>query len=121
MKQSKKLPCQRLLINIISLVKDAIGVDAELKPFVERVVAKFKKWIFRHNAQRKTAFTQKQTTWLKLIKDHIAASCFIERDDFDYSPFSDCEGLQKVWGLFNSEAKNELDSLMAEMNQELIA
>ncbi|GEK10079.1 type I restriction-modification enzyme R subunit C-terminal domain-containing protein [Pseudoalteromonas peptidolytica] len=121
MKQSKKLACQRLLINIISLIRDAIGVDAELKPFVEQAFAKFKKWIFRHNAQRKTAFTKEQTSWLRLIKDHIAASCSIERDDFDYSPFSDRGGLQKAWGLFNTETKNELDSLMAEMNQELLA
>lgn len=105
MKQSKRLACQRLLINIISLVKDAIGVDAELKPFVERVVAKFKKWIFRHNTQRKTAFTKEQTSWLRLIKDYIAASCSIERDDFDYSPFSDRESLHKAWGLLTPKLK----------------
>jgi len=121
MKQSKKLACQRLLINMSSLIRDAINVDAELKPFAERVVAKLKKWIFRHNAQRKTAFTEEQTTWLRLIKDHIAASCFTERDDFDCSPLSDRGGLQKAWGVFNTETKNELDSLMAEMNQELLA
>ena len=119
--KGKKANTQRQLTDIISLVKYAIGLEAELKPFAEQVDAKFKKWIFRHNAQRKTAFTEEQTTWLRLIKDHIAASCSIERDDFDYSPFSDRGGLQKAWGLFNSEAKNELDSLMAEMNQELIA
>ncbi|TMO84843.1 type I restriction-modification enzyme R subunit C-terminal domain-containing protein [Pseudoalteromonas spongiae] len=119
--KGKKVNTQRQLTDIISLVKYAIGLEAELKPFAEQVDAKFKKWIFRHNAQRKTAFTEEQTTWLRLIKDHIAASCSIERDDFDYSPFSDRGGLQKAWGLFNTEAKNELDSLMAEMNQELIA
>jgi len=119
--KGKKANTQRQLTDIISLVKYAIGLEAELKPFAEQVDAKFKKWIFRHNAQRKTAFTEEQTTWLRLIKDHIAASCSVERDDFDYSPFSDRGGLQKAWGLFNTEAKNELDNLMAEMNQELIA
>ena len=119
--KGKKANTQRQLTDIISLVKYAVGLEEELKPFAEQVDAKFKKWIFRHNAQRKTAFTEEQTTWLRLIKDHIAASCFIERDDFDYSPFSDRGGLQKAWGLFNTEATNELDSLMAEMNQELIA
>lgn len=64
---------------------------------------------------------------LRLIKDHIAANCAIERDDFDHSPFSDHGGLQKVWGLFSvsnsnsSGQDNELDSLLVEMNQELIA
>lgn len=64
---------------------------------------------------------------LRLIKDHIAANCAIERGDLDYSPFSDRGGLQKAWGLFavsnsnSSGPNNELDSLLAEMNQELIA
>ncbi|RYV04118.1 restriction endonuclease subunit R [Shewanella sp. OPT22] len=120
-KKNKKANTQRQLTDIISLIKFAIGLDEELKPFAEHIDSKFKKWIFRHNAQRKTAFTEEQTNWLRLIKDHIAASCFIERDDFDYIPFSDHGGLQKVWGLFSSENNNELDSLMAEMNQELIA
>jgi len=112
---------QKQLTDIISLIKFAIGLDTELKPFAEQVDAKFKKWIFRHNAQRSTAFTEQQTQWLRLIKDHITASCNIEKDDFDYSPFSDHGGLQKVWGVFNKGDNNELDSLLTEMNQELIA
>ncbi|MCI2282449.1 hypothetical protein L3081_02365 [Colwellia sp. MSW7] len=119
--KKKKNNSQRQLTDIISLIKFAVGLDSELKPFAEQVDAKFKKWIFRHNARRSTAFTEQQTQWLRLIKDHITASCTIEHGDFDYSPFSDHGGLQKVWGLFTNENKNELDSLMAEMNQELIA
>jgi type I restriction enzyme R subunit len=122
----KKANSQRQLTDIISLIRFALGLDGELKPFAEQVDAKFKKWIFRHNAQRSTAFTEQQMQWLRLIKDHIAASCAIDRDDFDYSPFSNNGGLQKAWALFTvgSEGqgeKNELDSLLAEMNQELIA
>ncbi|WP_277871286.1 type I restriction-modification enzyme R subunit C-terminal domain-containing protein, partial [Vibrio sp. 10N.261.55.A7] len=123
----KKIDTKRQLTDIISLIRFAIGLDTELKPFAEQVDAKFKDWIFRHNAQRSTAFTEQQTQWLRLIKDHISASCFIERDDFDYSPFSDHGGLQKAWGQFvvnnasNNGQDNELDSLLAEMNQELIA
>lgn len=120
-RNQKKAPTKRQLTDIISLIKFSLGLDAELKPFAEQVDAKFKKWIFRHNAQRSTAFTEQQTQWLRLIKDHISASCFIERDDFDYSPFSDHGGLQKAWGLFNNGDRNELYSLLAEMNQELIA
>ncbi|WP_220496060.1 type I restriction-modification enzyme R subunit C-terminal domain-containing protein [Pseudoalteromonas sp. SG41-5] len=64
---------------------------------------------------------------LRLIKDHIAAICAIELDDFGYSLFSDHGGLQKAWGLFAVSSSNscgqnnELDSLLAEINQELIA
>lgn len=65
---------KRQLTDIIALVKFAIGLEEDLKPFVDQVNNKFKQWIFRHNAQRKTAFTQEQTEWLRLIKDHISAS-----------------------------------------------
>jgi len=108
---------KRQLTDIIALVRFALGQDNELKPFSEQVDSRFKKWIFRHNAQRKTAFTPEQTEWLRLIKDHIAASCSVARDDFDYSPFADKGGLQKVWGLFGKE----LDDVLDEMNQELVA
>lgn len=115
--QTKGQNQKRQLTDIIALVKFAAGLDDELKPFAEQVDAKFKQWIFRHNAQRKTSFTQDQTEWLRLIKDHIAASAGIGRDDFDYNPFADKGGLQKAWGLFESE----LDTIMNEMNQELVA
>ena len=70
----------------------------------------------RHNAQRGTAFSPEQTEWLRLMKDHIASSCSISREDFDYAELADKGGLQKVWGLFG----NELDTLMKEMNEELV-
>jgi len=64
-----------------------------------------------------THFTPEQTDWLRLMKDHIASSCSIARDDFDYAELADKGGLQKAWGLFGSE----LDGLMEEMNGELVA
>ncbi|WP_235180066.1 type I restriction-modification enzyme R subunit C-terminal domain-containing protein [Acidithiobacillus thiooxidans] len=78
---------------------------------------RFQTWIFRHNAQRTTAFTTEQTEWLRLMKDHIASSCSIARDDFDYAELADKGGLQRVWQVFS----NELDGLMEEMNRELVA
>ena len=73
--------------------------------------------MFRHNAKRTTAFTPEQMDWLRLMKDHIAASCSIERDDFDYAQLAARGGLQKAWSVFGSE----LDGLMAGMNEELVA
>lgn len=115
--QTKGKSEKRQLTDILALVKFAIGLDKELKPFAEQVDGNFKQWIFRHNAQRRTAFTPEQTEWLRLMKDHIAASAGIERDDFDYSPFADKGGLQKAWGLF----ENELETIMNEINLELVA
>jgi len=115
--QVKGADSKRQLTDLIALVRFAIGLDDELKPFSEQVDKRFQEWIFRHNAQRTTAFTQEQTEWLRLIKDHIASSCSINRADFDYAEFADKGGLQKVWAIFGKQ----LDGLMQEMNETLFA
>ena len=89
----------------------------QLRPFADDVNQRFQTWIFRHNAQRATAFTPEQTDWLRLMKDHIAASCCITRSDFDYAELAGKGGLQKVWALFGGQ----LDALMGEMNEALVA
>ena len=108
---------KRQLTDLVSLVRFALGLDSELKPFADEVDKRFQAWIFRHNAQRGTAFTPEQTEWLRLMKNHIANSCAICRDDFDYAELADKGGLQKAWHLFDKE----LDILMNEMNVELVA
>ncbi len=115
--QVKGADARRQLTDLIALVRFAIGLDTELRPFREQVDKRFQEWIFRHNAQRATAFTPEQTDWLRLMKEHIAASCSIGRGDFDYAEFADKGGLQKVWGVFG----NQLDALMTEMNESLVA
>ena len=115
--QIKGTDSKRQLTDLVSLVRFALGMETELKPFSEQVDKRFQEWIFRHNAQRATAFTPEQTEWLRLMKDHIASSCSISRDDFDYAELAGKGGLQKVWTVFG----NQLDALMDEMNAELVA
>jgi type I restriction enzyme R subunit len=108
---------RRQLTDLVALVRFALGLDNELKPFADSVDKRFQAWIFRHNAQRTTAFTTEQTEWLRLIKDHIASSCAISREDFDYAQLASKGGLQKAWQVFGEP----LDGLLEEMNQELVA
>jgi len=115
--QVKGTDSKRQLTDLVSLVRFALGLDTELKPFADEVDKRFQAWIWRHNAQRGTAFSPEQTEWLRLMKDHIANSCQISRDDFDYAQLADMGGLQKAWGLFGKD----LDTLMNEMNLELVA
>jgi len=115
--QVKGADSKRQLTDLVSLVRFALGMETELKPFSEHVDKRFQEWIFRHNAQRATAFTPEQTEWLRLMKDHIASSCSISRNDFDYAELADKGGLQKVWAVLG----NQLDRLMDEMNEELVA
>lgn len=51
------------------------------------------------------------------MKDHITISCCITRYDFDYAELAAQGGLQKVWSVFGSQ----LDTLMGEMNEALVA
>jgi len=115
--QVKGADRKRQLTDLVSLVRFALGLDGELQPFADEVDRRFQAWIWRHNAQRGTAFSAEQTEWLRLMKEHIASSCSISREDFDYAKLADKGGLQKAWGLFGKE----LDTLMNEMNEELVA
>jgi len=115
--QVKGVDKKRQLTDLVSLVRFALGLDGELKPFADEVDKRFQAWTFRHNAQRATSFTPEQMEWLRLMKDHIASSCNIHRDDFDYAKLAAKGGLQKAWAVFGEE----LDGLMNEMNWELVA
>ena len=115
--QVKGADRKRQLTDLVSLVRFALGLEAELKPFADEVDRRFQTWMFRHNAQRATAFTAEQTDWLRLMKDHIASSCSIGREDFDYAELAGKGGLQRAWKLFGAD----LDVLMDEMNLELVA
>ena len=108
---------RRQLTDLVSLVRFALGQDEELRPFADSVDKRFADWVFRHNARRATAFTPEQMDWLRLIKDHIASSCRIERDDFDYAQLAGKGGLQRAWAVFDGQ----LDALLDEMNEELVA
>jgi len=108
---------KRQLTDLVALVRYALGTDAELKPFRDQVDKRFQEWIFRHNAQRMSAFTPEQTEWLRLMKDHIASSCCVTRDDFDYGEFAQRGGLQKAWGAFGKG----LDEVIEELNREMVA
>ena len=77
---------QKLLINIISLIRFAIGESDVLEPFPETVNHRFDNWLAQQEKQEKK-FTPEQIEWLEMIKDHIAASLSIEMEDFEYAPF----------------------------------
>ncbi|MFN7353112.1 MAG: DEAD/DEAH box helicase family protein, partial [Burkholderiales bacterium] len=55
--QVKGADRKRQLTDLVSLVRFALGLEGELKPFADEVDKRFQAWIFRHNAQRGSAFT----------------------------------------------------------------
>jgi type I restriction enzyme R subunit len=74
---------QRLLTDMVSLVRFAMGKEEVLEPYPVLVERRFQEWLARHDSD----FTSEQVEWLRMTKDHIAASLTIEPEDFGYAPF----------------------------------
>ena len=62
-------------------------------------------------------YTEEQMTWLPMIKDYIAASFHVDKEDFELDPFNKKGGLGKMWQLFGAET----DSIINELNESLVA
>lgn len=106
---------QRLLTNIISLIRFAMGESDILIPYTETVNEKFDRWMSRQSEQGRT-FTDEQREWLSMIRDHIATSLTIEPDDLEDKPFSDRGGVYRLFELFGDRSEgilNELNEALA--------
>jgi len=111
----RRAGAQKLLTNIISLIRFAAGTADVLEPFPQSVNRKFEAWL-REQEKDGRKFTPVQREWLGMIKEHIAASASIGVDDFDYVPFSQKGGRLKAYELFK-----EVDKLLEELNEVLVA
>jgi len=107
---------ERVLTNIVSLVKFAIGKDDRLEPFPESVRQRFENWITEQQATGSN-FTDDQIRWLTAIAEHVGTSIEITPDDLESLPFSQKGGLGRAYQLFG----DRLQPLMDELNEVLVA
>ncbi len=107
---------QRLLTDLVSLVRFALQQDNELVPYPERVAANYKAWLAQQVSAGK-AFTPEQQRWLEMIRDHVAANLGVTLEDFELAPFSRQGGLGKVHQLFGVD----LETVIEDLNRELVA
>uniref|UniRef100_UPI00404A27C2 type I restriction endonuclease subunit R n=1 Tax=Flavobacterium sp. TaxID=239 RepID=UPI00404A27C2 len=105
------------LIAMVSLIRKVVGIDATLTAYDKTVDKNFQDWIFKKNAGKHNTFTEAQMQWLRMMKDYVANSFSIDRDDFDLSPFNAEGGLSKMWALFGEET----DVIINELNEVLVA
>jgi type I restriction enzyme R subunit len=106
---------QKLLTNIISLVRFAMGEAEKLEPYPETVNERFDQWLLKQKEQGRV-FTDEQLEWLRMIRDHVAASLTIEVEDFEYTPFNAKGGIQRVFQLFGEDMVvilNDLNKALA--------
>lgn len=107
---------QKLLTNIISLIRFTIGENDLLEPFSDTVDKRFHKWLGNQEKSGEK-FTFEQKEWLVMIKDHVATSLSIGIDDFEFTPFHERGGTAKVYQLFG----NKLNGILQDLNEILAA
>jgi len=104
------------LVALVSLIRKVAGIDATLTSYDKTVDRNFQNWVFRKQAGT-LKFTEEQMLWLRMLKDHIAASVSFSADDLDYTPFDAQGGKGKMWQLFG----NEMEDIISELNEALAA
>ena len=104
------------LMALVSLIRKLSGIDQELTAYDKTVDKNFQDWVFKKQAGI-LKFTEEQMQWLRMIKDYVANSFHIERDDFDLNPFNANGGLGKMWQLFGEKT----DEIIEELNKVLAA
>jgi len=104
-------PSDKVLTEIISLVRFATGAADLLEPYAARVEQKFNLWIGRQKKAGRD-FNQEQMNWLRAIKDYLAANVEIAPADLmrDH-PFTDWGGVVAARKLFGAELNEMLDEL----------
>ncbi len=106
----------RALVDLVAIVKHAISPEVTIVPVADQVEARYRAWL-EEKARGGQEFTAEQRRWLDAIKDHIASSLAIEREDFEDVPFNQWGGLGGAWQAFG----DDLDGMLAELNERLAA
>lgn len=105
------------LIALVSLIRRVIGIDSTLTAYDKTVDKNFADWVWKKQAGNAPKFSEEQMQWLRMMKDYIANSFNLEKDDFDLSPFNAQGGLSKLWQLFGEQS----DEIINELNEVLVA
>jgi type I restriction enzyme R subunit len=106
----------RQLVDLIAMVRHAIGQQTLLVPVEQVVEERYRQWL-AEKATSGVEFAADQRRWLDAIKDHIAASLAVEQDDLEEVPFKQFGGLGAAHALFG----DRLSSLLSELNERLSA
>lgn len=104
------------LVALVSLIRRVTKADQTLTSYDKTVDKNFQEWAFAKQAGP-LKFTDEQMQWLRMVKDYVASSFHIEKDDFELDPFNAKGGLGKMWQLFGDKT----DEILTELNAALVA
>ena len=105
------------LTALVALIRRVCGIDAKLSPYADTVRRNFRNWIMKHHSGSGEKFNKEQMAWLHMIRDHIASSFHLERDDLDMAPFNSHGGMGQMYKLFGER----MDGVIEELNEALAA
>jgi len=103
------------LTALVALVRRVSGVDAELLPTAETVRRNFQNWIMKRHSGAGEKFSKEQMDWLHMIRDHVATSFHLDRDDLESNPFDAKGGLGRMYELFG----DQMERIIGELNEAL--
>jgi len=105
------------LTALVALIRRVSGIDPVLMAYEQTVNKNFQKWVFGKQAGP-VKFNDEQMEWLRMIKDFIADSIQVQKDDIEnLSPFVDKGGLMRFYNLFG----DKYEEIIEEMNEQLVA
>ena len=102
-------PVQELTA-LVTLIRRVCGMDETLTDFDATVRRNFRNWIMQHHSGGTEKFYEEQMDWLRMVRDHVAISFHIERDELEDPPFGQ-GGLGKMYQLFGAK----MDTLLNEV------
>jgi type I restriction enzyme R subunit len=105
------------LIALVSLIRRVSGIDSQLTGYDKTVDRNFQDWVFKKQAGAATKFTEEQMQWLRMIKEYVAGSFHVEKEDFELDPFNKQGGLGRFYQLF----KEDYEKILEELNEMLAA
>lgn len=107
----------KMLTNVIQVIRFALHQDSELKPFDTVATQRYNLWLGRMK-KRGLLFTAEQTSWLNEIRDYIISNASISSADLQQDPvLSDKGGLLKARQVF---AGLDLPHLITNLNTTLL-
>lgn len=114
----KTRPATGLLTDLVSLVRYATGVRAELEPLATDVNRRFELWLGREKRAGRD-YTEEQLSWLRLMRDWVANNVEVTMQDIrDSSDFTAKGGTARARQLFGAE---RLPALVDDLTDSLVA
>jgi type I restriction enzyme R subunit len=107
-------PASELTV-LVALIRRVCGLDDKIAPYTETVRRNFQNWVMKRHSGVRQKFNEEQMEWLRMIRDHIASSFHLDREDLDLAPFNARGGLGQMYQLFGTG----MDDMIYELNEAL--